>query len=355
VPERYARRSQLVDIRAYSIRYETGSFCFAAKTAMLIVTNFARFPQSWQAANGLDGRTALAYQPLEFWRERGNRTVWLVNCDTTLTLKLGGVKLASPRAAVLIAADLVLRTPLGRDRLSLPLKRLLLRQVDHFIHYFRDVSGLDRTFGIGADRSSFVPFKVNLVDRFTVDPAPEGQYVLCLGRSMRDFDTFLDAIEQLPYPAAITTPDQTLFAKHGTRFTRPLDALPKNVRVLEDNGSDEAMIGIVKGARLVVLPILATSMVASGISTALNAMILGKCVIGSEGPGMSDIFTNEVLTAPPEDAWALAQVIQRAWEDDELRSCTAAAGLRYAREAGGEPDLYQRVIDQVAVWFSSHG
>jgi glycosyltransferase involved in cell wall biosynthesis len=96
-------------------------------------------------------------------------------------------------------------------------------------------------------------------------------------------------------------------------------------------------------------------MVASGISTALNVMILGKCVIGSEGPGMSDIFSDEVLMVHPEDAGALADVIRRAWEDDGLRSRTAANGFRYARQAGGEPELYQRIIDQVAAWFSTHG
>jgi glycosyltransferase involved in cell wall biosynthesis len=317
---------------------------------MLIATNFVRFPQSWRAANGIQGTAVPAFTPREYWSRRGPGTVWLVNCNTTLTLKLGAIKLVSPRSAKLMAVDLVLRAPTGSARLSQPLKRLLFHQVDHFIHYFRDVSGFERSFGIGADRSAFVRFKVNLLDRYRVDPAPDGDYVLCLGRSMRDFDTFFEAMEQVPYPAAITTPTPAVFAQHGARFTRPLDALPANVRVVDDDGSDDSMIRIVSGARLVVLPVLKTSMVASGISTALNAMILGKCVIGSEGPGMSDIFTDEVLMAPPEDSAALARVIKRAWEDDRLRRGTAAAGLSYAREAGGEPELYQRIIDQVAAW-----
>jgi hypothetical protein len=68
---------------------------------------------------------------------------------------------------------------------------------------------------------------------------------------------------------------------------------------------------------------------------------------------MSDIFTDEVLAAPAEDAAALAAVIRRAWDDDDLRARTATAGLRYAREAGGEPELYQRMIDQIAAWSST--
>lgn len=263
----------------------------------------------------------------------------------------------TPAGVSLIAVDLVIRAPTrSRDRIQLPLKRLLLNRVDHFIHYFRDLSGYERVFGIRAGRSSFTPFKVNLVDRYEVTSDGDGgDYVLCLGRSMRDFDTFFDAMERLPYPAAITRPDPALLARHGARFTRSLGKLPGNVRLLEDDGSDESMMRAVKGAKMVVLPILKTSMVASGISTALNAMILGKCVIGSEGPGMSDVFDGgEVLVAPPEDAGALAEVIRRAWENDALRLRTAAKGFQYARKAGGEPELYQRIIDQVAVWFSAH-
>jgi glycosyltransferase involved in cell wall biosynthesis len=262
----------------------------------------------------------------------------------------------APRGVSLIAVDLVLRAPTRwRDRIQLPVKRQLLTRVDHFIHYFRDLSGYENVFGIPAARSSFTPFKVNLVDRYEVKREDDGgDYVLCLGRSMRDFDTFFDALERLPYPAAITRPDSALFAQHGARFTRDLANLPGNVRVLEDDGSDESMMRAIKGAKMVVLPILKTSMVASGISTALNAMILGKCVIGSEGPGMSDVFDGEVLVAPPEDAGALAEVIRHAWEDSALRSRTAASGLQYARSAGGEPELYQRIVDRVAVWFSAH-
>lgn len=290
----------------------------------------------------------------QFLQHRGRDTVWLVNCDPGLTLRLAAVKAGAPWiGSRLVAADLVLRAPRSAaSSMIRPLQRLLLLRVDHFIHYFRDLAGYTREFGVPAGRSSFVPFKVNLYGRFAVEPDSEGEYILCLGRSMRDFDTFFDAMEHLPYPAAITRPAPDLMRQHGARFTRSLDALPSNVRILDDDGSDEAMIRVVKNAKLVVLPILKTSLVASGISTCLNAMSLGKCVIGSEGPGMLDVFENgEVLAAPPENAAALAAVMRRAWEDEELRKRTAAAGYRYAQQQGGEAELYRRVIDQVAYWY----
>ena len=75
-------------------------------------------------------------------------------------------------------------------------------------------------------------------------------------------------------------------------------------------------------------------------------MLLGKCVILTEGPAASDIFTDEVILVPPEDPKALAEAIRRAWENDELRLRTALAGQRYSESCGGEPELRQRVLDR---------
>ena len=320
---------------------------------MLIVHNFRAFPEKWKAATGQQGTSIHAGQrAAAFLEHRRNReAVFVVNGDVALVMQLAARMFGGARRP-LIAVDLVLREPEDfAGRLALPLKKALLSRVDRFIHYFRDLRGLTRVYGIGPERSSYVPFKVNLADRHALTPEPEGEYVLCFGRSMRDFDTFLAAMERLPdIPGAITRPDPQVFAAHHARFTRPISAIPANVRVLDDDRTEESEIRILRNARLVVLPILARSLVASGISTCLNAMFLEKCVIGSEGPGMSDIFTSEVLTFPPENPQRMAEAIRRAWEDSALRRTTAAAGHRFALQAGGEPELYQRIIDEVTGW-----
>jgi glycosyltransferase involved in cell wall biosynthesis len=233
----------------------------------------------------------------------------------------------------------------------LPVKRFLLSKVDHYIHHFKDLRAYGEVFGIRLDRSSFVPFKVNLSDHHRLEPRPGGDYVLCFGRSMRDFDTFFTAMESVPYPGAIARPNLIELKRNCAKFTRPLDRLPRNIRLLEDDGSESAQIRILSGAKFLVLPILEGSMAASGISTCLNAMMLGKCVVGSEGPGMTDVFSSgEILSVPPEDPTALARAIRQAWEDDALRTRTAAAGYAYAVGVGGERELYARIIDQVTTW-----
>lgn len=319
---------------------------------MLIVTNFQSFPEEWTASSGERGVSLAAGSVAEFeaCRHRPD-ALFLVNCDPRMTLELAAHKMLQPRPP-LVSVDLVLRRPSRlSDTLTHPLKRLLLSRVDLFVHYFRDVRSYDQAFGIGPDRSAYVPFKVNLWDQPGIEPAPEGDYALCFGRSLRDFDTFFSAIETLPYPGAIARPDLDQLLRNAARFTRRLDDLPANVRLLPDDGTAAAQLRILAGAKLLILPIRKASLVASGISTCLNGMFMRKCVIGTDGPGFTDIFTNgEVITVPPEDPPALAAAMQRAWEDDELRRKTAAAGYAYASNAGGENQLYARLIDLLVSW-----
>jgi glycosyltransferase involved in cell wall biosynthesis len=276
----------------------------------------------------------------------------LINSSVGLVLQLSAAFSLLPfLRRPIVASDLVLRRPEGfAQRLVAPFKRFLLSRVDHFIHHFKDLTGYQRHFGIGPDRSSFVPFKPNLRYRCDAGPDPDGEYVLCFGRSLRDFDTFFAAVERLPYPAAIARPDFAQLRAHGSRFTRPLDRLPKQVTLLDHDPADPgSQVRVLAGAKLVVLPMLKSCLV--GVGTALNAMLLGKCVLLSEGPPVNGLFTGEVLAFPPEDPHALARLIDCAWQDHTLRESTAAAGYRYAVSLGGEPELIQRLLDQAVGWY----
>ena len=321
---------------------------------MVIISNLADFPQQWTAASGEKGRSVYARTAAEFLAHRNEPgAVFLVNCDPPLTYRLAAESLVPLRAfPPLVCLDLVLRPPRGfAQHLLLPLRRFLFSRVDHFIHYFRDLSKLQAVYGIGPKSSSYISFKPNLSGN-CADPCSEGEYVIAFGRSMRDFDTFLTAMEMLPgYPGAVTPPGLAHLPQHCGRFSRPLEELPPNVRCLDYELSEAAEIKVLRGAKIVVVPILKTSLVSAGISVCLNSLWLGKCVIGSEGPGMLDVFTEgEILTVPPEDPAALAAMIRRVWEDDELRTRTAATGHAYALRLGGTRELYARVIDQVSAW-----
>ena len=323
---------------------------------MVIINNFHAFPLEWKADTGERGTSRQANTAREFLQlARDNpEAVVVVNCNPRLTLEMGAARLFGRLGKTpIVSVDLVLRAPITAAQKALWfVKKILLRQVDLYIHYFRDYRGYADAFGLPQDRHEFVPFKVNLGTRYADLPEqPEGEYVLCFGRSLRDYDTFFEAMEKVPYPGVVARPDMAVLRAHHARFTRPLDGLPANSRILDDDGSEAAQIRILGNAKIVVLPILKTSLVASGISTCLNAMQLGKCVIGTEGPGMSDIFQDEIIAVPPEDPVALAAAIKRAWEDEALRLKTGHAGHVYALKAGGETELYQRIIDQTVLWY----
>lgn len=321
---------------------------------MLIVTNIANFPRRWTSTDGTTGRTEFARNASEFLTFRNDpSSVFLVNGVGRIVVELA-LKQLSPLKArrPIIGLDMILRRPATiRAHLSVAAKRLVFRRVDYFLHYFKDVRALDSLFGIGPERSGFIAFKANLWNRRADGARPDGDYVLCYGRSLRDFDTFFDAIETSGCPGAIVDPQSAAVREHGSRFTRRLNDLPPNVRVLDHDQSNESQAHLLERAKIVVVPMVKGRIV-SPSSTILNSMILGKCVIASAGPGVTDLFDREVLSVPPEDPATLAATIKEAWANDDLRRTTAQAGWEYAKLCGGEQDFYGRVIDAVVKWKS---
>ena len=317
---------------------------------MLIVTNFERFPERWTAVDGTCGHTVFAHSAPDFVRYgREPNSVFVINCDARLVLDVARKQLLSltPRRPI-IGVDLILREPRGLPHRMVAFgKKLLFRRVDGFVHYFKDFSAIHGYYGVGDARAEFVNFKANLWSQRSSAPQPDGEYVVCFGRSLRDFDTFFDAVERVGCPAVIVDPRVSLAWEHGSRFTRPIDQLPPNVRMVPYGTTDEDQARLLREAKLVVVTLIKGALVAP-ISTLLNAMALGKCAITSSGPGVSDLFDDEVIAVPPEDAGALAHAIERAWGDDALRSRTATAGWEYAQHCGGEQDLYGRIIEVVA-------
>jgi glycosyltransferase involved in cell wall biosynthesis len=245
----------------------------------------------------------------------------------------------------LVAVDLVLRIPVHlKQKIGALIKRVLFLRVAHFIHYFRDISNYTRYFGISAARSSYVPFKVNIQD-INLSPAEFGEdYIFTMGRSLRDYDSFIRAVAELPYPAAIPEFSFNDFEGKDEAFAWTRDNVPRHLTILPDSGSSDDLVRNIAKARLVVIPTQASSICASGLSTYLDAMYLGKCVIVSRGPGASDVLTDQALLVPPHDVAALKDAIRRAWEDDSLRKRTAESGRNYALSLGGEKEFLQRIF-----------
>jgi glycosyltransferase involved in cell wall biosynthesis len=324
---------------------------------MRILTNFERFPEKWRSSSGLTGEAErLQGSAWQFFRVSRRADLVLINCDLILALKLAALYLIFPwRRRPIHMHDVILRRPVTpKARLTAVPKRLLISRLDHMTVHFRDLSGYTHFFGVRSDRVSYLPFKPNIRGRYDYKVGADGEYVLCFGRSERDYDTFFRAMALEPdLPAAIPPPDFAAFRKHGARFTYSLDRLPPSVRIVADEGTEEAMIRILENAKLIALPLIAGRIGPSGVGLYLTAMLMGKCVITTHGPTTTDVLLHgEALLVEPEDPAALAAMIRRAWDDPQLRELTAKTGREYAEACGGEPELLQRVLDRAVEVFA---
>lgn len=245
----------------------------------------------------------------------------------------------------LVSVDILLRRPIGwQQRLWARIKRLLLRKVDRFIHYFKDLEGYEKWYGISPAHSVYVPFKVNLPK---IPPreevAAEGEYVVTIGRSHRDLQTFIAAMRQVDYPGLLVYQDASIFRQHGTELD--LSQLPSNLRAELHDGRMDTYNDFVRRAKLVVLPIVADCISAAGISNYLLAMAFQRCVIISEVPATRGLLSDQAIIVPPADPLALARAIRQAWEDNQLRERTADAGRRYAEQMGVETRLLRDIVE----------
>lgn len=245
----------------------------------------------------------------------------------------------------LVSVDILFVKPANRrQRIRARICRVLLKRVDHFIHYFKDLEGYSRYFGIELARSTYVPFKVNAWEQMPIaaDLSCEGDYVFTGGRSLRDLETFAEAMRLVKHPGILLYHDPQSMQENGTRLA--LKNLPANVQAREDDGSNASWLEHIRGARLVVITTLPSSIRAIGISTYLVAMGLKKCVIITEGPSTRQILNDEALIVEAGSPEALAEAIDKAWKDENLRRRTALAGRKYAEKLGGAERLYGDVI-----------
>jgi glycosyltransferase involved in cell wall biosynthesis len=308
-----------------------------------LLTNFTNSPDHLDLPNGERAAILRAETWQDLLPKLKDADAVVIDCRGFLIYAILGYFLALPwRRRPIVAVDLVLRLPQSlRHRATAVVKRMLLSRVDHFIHYFKDISGY-QSFGVRADKSSYVPFKVNI---FGTQP-PEfgvGEYIFTMGVSLRDYDTFIRAVAALPFPAAIPEFSFQHFEGRGKTFRWTKENVPPNLTLLRDTGDKVDLLRNMAAARIVVIPISKISLCASGISTYLDAMYLGKCVVVTEGPGASDLLTDQAILVPAEDPAALSEAIRRAWSDDALRHKTAEAGRRYAVGLGGEAEMLARI------------
>ncbi|NGZ01766.1 MAG: hypothetical protein CV090_01795 [Nitrospira sp. WS238] len=243
-----------------------------------------------------------------------------------------------------VAIDFILSRPQGwKQTVVVRLKGLLLRKVDRFILHFKDTSEYERIYGIPPAKCVFVPFKVNYWEKMLQEDRSfqTEEYVFTAGRSYRDFPTFIEAMRRVDYPGLLLYEEAALLKRSATDVD--LSNLPANLAAAKNEG-EQSWVDYIRRAKIVVVPLLPSTMYAPGLSLYLMAMAMNKCVIVTEGLATRGMLTDEAVIVAPKDPGAMAAAIASVWNDDALRHKTAAAGRRYAERCGGESRLLADIV-----------
>ena len=265
--------------------------------------------------------------------------ILILNIEETLLLKLCFLKFLFPwKQCLLFSVDILLKPSMTfRDRILCRIRRCLLKKVDCFILYFKDISGYKKYYNLLPEKFVYVPFKVNQLDEIQThlshisnsqEPS-DGDCIMAIGRSLRDTKTFIQAMANTKLPGVILRQSDSIMAQHGTIIRN--EHLPPNLKEVVHDGEQHSFIQHIANAKIIVIPRFHWDIKSTGISTYLMAMALKKCVIISHGPGTTELLcNNEAILVPPEDVNSLTKAILKAWNQTRLRRKIASNGQKYA-------------------------
>ncbi|MDA8347903.1 MAG: glycosyltransferase family 4 protein [Pseudomonadota bacterium] len=280
------------------------------------------------------------------WKVRNGTAIFVSIPGGAELLFLFMAKMLYRRRLSTFTFDLLLRAPETRlERLSARMKRLLLRAVDVFICVHKDVSGYARTYGIPPDRCEYVAFKPNNWDLESAVVSRDGDYVVALGASHRDYRILIEAVRDVGIPVKIILPRERITMHNADLGDSPL---PANVEHLEEHGGRLGWNRYMAESRLVVIPILPGVIQPAGVSVYLEAMALGKPVVITRGASTEGILDERLaVLVPPGDAQALRAAIVEVWNDAALRRSLGAAARAYARSLGDHKRLVADIRDVI--------
>jgi len=181
-------------------------------------------------------------------------------------------------------------------------------------------------FNYHADENFFHPMP---------EVAEEPDLLCSAGQLLRDYDTLVNATRDLPVKVRIAAGSPWI-----AKDMRPTEALPPNVDWQKYNRFD--LRALYARSALAVVP-LHQNVYQTGISTILEMMAMGKCVIATRTTGQVDTIIDNVtgVYVPPVDAAALRAAIQRLLASPADRKRMGQAARAFIEKEAGL-DLFTR-------------
>ncbi|HKG47881.1 MAG TPA: glycosyltransferase family 4 protein [Pyrinomonadaceae bacterium] len=165
------------------------------------------------------------------------------------------------------------------------------------------------------------------------------KYILYFGRFQlhKGFHTLAQALPRFlnecpdAYVALVGRDMETSLAPSMASFARAQCGSCVDRLIIVENLPHSQLYPVIAGAHIVALP----SLIDNAPNTCLEAMGLGKVVIGTHGASFDELITDGVngFLVPPGNSQALAQKMIEVWADPDLAVMSVAAKQRVSEFA----------------------
>jgi glycosyltransferase involved in cell wall biosynthesis len=219
----------------------------------------------------------------------------------------------------------------------------LRRRIDRVLCY---ATSEERTL---IDRLKFTPEQVRRIS-FHADanffrPAPsaavETDLICSAGQLLRDYGSLVEAVRDLPVRLRIAAGSPWI-----TQDLRPDRPLPPNVEWRRYDRHE--LRDLYSRSAVAVVPIYQNEY-QTGISTILEMMAMGKCVIATRTRGQTDTIVDGVtgIYVPPGDPQALRKAIERVLERPDEAARIGEAARKFILEKASLELFVSRIAETV--------
>jgi glycosyltransferase involved in cell wall biosynthesis len=176
---------------------------------------------------------------------------------------------------------------------------------------------------------------------------PEPNLLCAAGQLLRDYDTLIAAIRDLPVKLQIAAGSPWI-----EHTLRPREALPVNVTWGKLNRFE--LRELYGRSAIAVVPILQNHY-QTGIATILEMMAMGKCIVVTRTFGQTDTIVDGVtgVYVPPGDPAAMRQAIERLLANPEEAARIGQAARKFMEDSAGLDVFVQRIAEAVKVGHAS--
>lgn len=248
-------------------------------------------------------------------------------------LAIAGYRLARDYDVVMLMSEIVaipymmLQRLFGRRAASVYVsahsserQALLVRSLRLFSGLDLAVSNTRAQFGFLSEKMHIPKSRVRCV-RYAADeaffvPGPDsGRYIFSSGMAYRDYDTFVDAVSDLPLGAKIAAGGRG----YSLQFRGSVPAAPSSVELLPPTDA-AGMRELYQNAGVVAISVAPGRTDAAGCSAVLEGMCCGRPVVATATEGLRDYIRDGEtgILVEPGSAKAFRDALVRVLEDREL-------------------------------------